>query len=1041
MHDQPHTTGIGQSVRRVGQVPNVLAASHWIATTPLLSQTAAFVVCETVADVRILADGLHHFDPQRPVVAWDGTYWMLESIHNGTVTVVVERNALDEQNLPSVLSFDREAWVLRVDEPIDLQEFKEYLTVHGYERDTTANQPGRWAQRGEVLDLFLDRPWRVTLHGNRIEQIAAFELKSGKNTTKWKGDMKGEDEQSEEHGKTGKNGFAKTHKYDAPPAGYAVQRLLVPPLSGHAAHGRATLLNYIPSSLTVVVVHGPSINVPNPHFLLEPFVLPKGENAGYREPKAYHLRIDALAKDCHAARRVVAFTSHDDRVKGLAKSVGKKITVMECDWSSRGFSHDASGTLALTDTAIGFGDDERAKQSRRLQHALVQSLQPGDYVVHLFHGIARYNGMTTMHVNALDRDYLVLEYADRDKIYVPVELADRVEKYVGDAHPKLHRLADATWQEAVSRVKAQTEETARELLDLYARRSVARAPQLLEHFEERDLHDRCPFVLTTDQEQALHDVFHDLQQDAPMDRLLCGDVGFGKTEVSLRAAYRAVLNGYQVALLAPTTVLVQQHIDTFTERMGALGVSVAGLSRFHSASQQRATIAGMAAGTVDVVVGTHRLLSRDIHFKHLGLIVIDEEQRFGVKSKEGLQRLRQNVHVLTMTATPIPRTLHLSVAGIRSISTILTPPQARKPVETFIQQLDEHTIRQAIEVELHRNGQTYYLYNRVQSIERRAQELHALVPKARIAVAHGQMPPKELAHVMHLFDTGEIDVLLATTIVENGLDIPLANTLIVEHASMFGLGELYQLKGRVGRSHRQGYAYFLYTEQVPDGAAKRRFIALQEADTLGAGFELALKDMEIRGIGNILGKEQHGHAVRVGMNLYVRLLHHAVQQLNGVAEEPLRDVTVDIPLEARIPPELLPHEADRVLLYQQLASIRDLQELAEKREQYEHSEQYERDGHLPSSLAGLFDVLEIKLLAARTPVVSIDTTYPTPLNGLQSPRITMTATAPLSALQPPWTVVRTRDIPATKARATLDELGQQWVGSIKQTLCFLSVSK
>lgn len=1020
MHDQPHTTGIGQSVRRVGQVPNVLAASHWIATTPLLPQTAAFVVCESVADVRILADGLHHFDPQRTVVAWDGTYWMLEAIHNGTVTVVVERNTLDEQNLPSVLSFDREAWVLRVDEPIDLQEFKEYLTAHGYERDTTANQPGRWAQRGEVLDLFLDRPWRVTLYGNRIESVSSFDLEGIINNV---------------HQKNSQN---KKNEGQKKKLNITNQRLLIPPL---ASHGRTTLLNYIPLTMPVVVVHGANLLVPNPHIVLEPFVMPKGENAGYREPKAYHLRIDALAKDCHAARRVVAFTSHDDRVKGLAKSVGKKITVMECDWSSRGFSHEPSKLLALTDTAIGFGDDERAKQSRRLQQALLQSLQPGDYVVHLFHGIARYTGMTTMHINTLDRDYLILEYADRDKIYVPVELADRVEKYVGVAHPTLHRLADATWQEAVSRVKAQTEEMARELLDLYARRSVARAPQLLEHHEERDLHDRCPFTLTPDQEQALQDVFHDLQQEAPMDRLLCGDVGFGKTEVALRAAYRAILNGFQVALLAPTTVLVQQHIDTFTERLGSLGVTVAGLSRFHTSSQQRATIAGMTGGTVDVVVGTHRLLSRDIHFKHLGLIVIDEEQRFGVRSKEGLQRLRQNVHVLTMTATPIPRTLHLSVAGIRSISTILTPPQARKPVETFIQQLDEQTIRQAINVELERHGQTYYLYNRVQSIERRAQELHALVPKARIAVAHGQMPPKELAHVMHQFDTGEIDVLLATTIVENGLDIPLANTLIVENASLFGLGELYQLKGRVGRSHRQGYAYFLYTEQVPDGDAKRRFIALQEADTLGAGFELALKDMEIRGIGNILGKEQHGHAVRVGMNLYVRLLHHAVQQLNGVAEEPLRDVTVDIPLEARIPPELLPHEADRVLLYQQLASIRTMEELADKRQQYERSEQYTLDGRLPAPLAGLFDLLEIKLLAAQTTVVSIDTTYPTPLNGLQSPRITMTATAPLSALQPPWTVVRTRDIPATKARATLDELGQQWVGSIKHALCFLSVSK
>lgn len=993
MHDQPHTTGSGQSVRRVGQVPNVLAASHWIATTPHLASMAVLVIVEGAAEARVLLDGLRQFDNERPVTVWDGSYWLLDEIRHGQVTVIVDRQTLEEETLASELSFDREAWILRVGETLDLSQFKTFLAEHGYERDTTANQPGRWAQRGEVIDVYLSQPWRMTLDGERIEQIVSLGV----------------------HGK----------------GGDAVERLLVPPLG---AQGRATLLNYIPPSLTVVAVHGASIAVANPHVLLEPFVMPKGENAGYTEPKSYHLRVETLTKDCHAARRVMAFTAQEERVNGLAKTIGKKITTVACNWSNRGFSHEPSHTLVLTDVAIGFGDQERAKQSRRLQHALVQSLQPGDHVVHLFHGIAKYSGMTTMHVNTLDRDYLVLEYADRDKIYVPVELSDRVEKYVGDAHPTLHRLSDATWHEVVARVKAQTEEMARELLDLYARRSVSRAPQFIPHSEERELHDRCPFMLTTDQEQALKDLFHDMQQEQPMDRLLCGDVGFGKTEVALRSAYRAVLNGYQVAVLAPTTVLVQQHIDTFTGRLGPLGVTVAGLSRFHSSAQQRVTIEGMRSGTVDVVVGTYRLLSRDIHFKRLGLIVIDEEQRFGVKAKEGLQRLRHNVHVLTMTATPIPRTLHLSVAGIRNISTILTPPQARKPVQTFIQQLDEKTVQAAITVELARKGQTYYLYNRVQSIEQRSRELHALVPKARIGIAHGQLPPKELAHVMHQFDIGEIDVLLATTIVENGLDIPLANTLIVENASLFGLGELYQLKGRVGRSDRQGYAYFLYTEQIPDGDAKRRFIALQEAEQLGAGFELALRDMEIRGIGNILGKEQHGHAVRVGMNLYIRLLHHAVKQLNGVADEPIRDVMVDLPLEARIPPDLLPSEADRVLLYQQLASIRDLQELADKRHEYEHSERYGLDGRLPAALTGLFDVLEIKLRAAQTSVISIDTMYPTALNGLQSPRITFTATAPLSALPAPWSVVRTRQIPGTKARAEIRELGPDVAGAIRAAL-------
>jgi transcription-repair coupling factor (superfamily II helicase) len=1005
MRTPPRQTGAsgqaGQPQRRIGQVPNPLALAYLLAHSPLFEKKAVFVLVPDEADRHAVAVGLNAFTANPPpIVEWTGAFWQLAEIAHRPFArgfLLADQMTL-EQPLPGVQAFRRACLRLTVGEELPPKTLKHFLAVSGYEPETTANAPGRFAARGEVVDINDGRPepLRVAYDGNRIERLERFDLASGK------------------------------------PVATTDDLLLAPLHLG----GRSALVDHLASWPGLeAVVYEPEAEPALGLATTTVGVLPEagGDNAGLQETKAYHLRQAVLTADATAATRVVVFTDQPKKVAGLLQSEGATVgaEMIAEPLAGRGFVDPATGLLALTDQAIGLGEDRKSRQSKRVKQAMIQSLKPGDYVVHLYHGIARFRGMSVMHVNDLDREYFVLEYAGNDKIYVPVELSDRIDKYVGEEHPRLHGLADASWTEAVSRVRAQTLELARGLLDLYARRTVARAPQFPAHPEESELQRRCPFTLTDDQTQALADIFADLAQDQPMDRLLCGDVGFGKTEVALRAAYRAVLSGYQVAVLAPTTVLAQQHFDTFQSRLEGFGVHVGMLSRMRTSKQQAATAAAISAGRADIVVGTHRLLSRDIHFKRLGLIILDEEQRFGVAAKEALKRLRTTAHVLSMTATPIPRTLHLSLSGVRQISTILTPPKLRRAVKTVIQPLSSATIQEAVETELARGGQTYYIYNRVQSIERRRRELQALLPTARISIAHGQMNPEELAGVMHRFDIGEVDLLLATTIVENGLDIPNANTLIVENASQFGLSELYQLKGRVGRSDRQGYAYFLYTEQVPDADAKKRFLALQEAEALGSGFELAMKDMEIRGVGNMLGKEQHGHAIRIGLHLYVRLLNQAVREMEGAETELERDIPVDLPLEARLPEEFLPNEADRIQLYQGLATIRDRFELLERRNQYEATGQFGRPGQLHPAVSGLFDLLEIRLLAGHSPLLAIDTTYPNAQNQLASPRLTLTSQQPFAHLPLEWERLPQRRDSAYKARASLAELGSDWPKKLK----------
>ena len=545
-----------------------------------------------------------------------------------------------------------------------------------------------------------------------------------------------------------------------------------------------------------------------------------------------------------------------------------------------------SSVWFFTDAELfGWGKPKPRRPQRT--HALAPEVffadvKPGDCVVHIEHGIGRFKGLIKMTLDGTEREYLQVEYAQGDQLYVPVHQADRLARFVGpgEGTPSLHRLGTLEWEQVKARAKKAVAEIAVDLLDLYASREVVQGHAFSPDAPwQHELEASFPYVETEDQLVAIEAVKHDMEQPRPMDRLICGDVGYGKTEVALRAAFKAIMDGKQVAVLVPTTVLCQQHYTNFSRRLAAFPVTVGTLSRFQTPSNQDRTISGLATGSIDLVVGTHRLLSKDVAFRDLGLLIVDEEQRFGVAHKERIKQLRTEVDVLTLTATPIPRTLHMSLTGVRDLSTIETPPEERLPVKTFVGEFDESLIRQAILRELDRNGQIYFVHNRVQGIQQIAARVQKIVPEASVAIGHGQMPEKELSAVMLAFAEGNYDILVCTSIIESGLDIPNANTIIINRADQFGLAQLYQLRGRVGRSAVRAYAYLLvdkYKTLTED--ARRRLEAIQEASELGAGFRIAMEDLEIRGAGELLGARQHGHISAVGFDLYTRLLAQAVAE-------------------------------------------------------------------------------------------------------------------------------------------------------------------
>ncbi len=690
---------------------------------------------------------------------------------------------------------------------------------------------------------------------------------------------------------------------------------------------------------------------------------------------------------------------------------------------SEGFVLD--GTHLITDSEI-FGWERPQRRTRQrfvpeTPEAFYGDLQEGDFVVHIDHGVGRYIGLVQRNLDGHAREYLLVEYEGGGQLFVPVHQADRLTRYVGaeGVEPSLDRLGGQEWHEKKGRVKEAVLEVAQEMLELHARRQVVQGHAFKPDTSwQQELEDSFPYVETEDQTRALAEIKRDMESPRPMDRLLCGDVGYGKTEVALRAAFKAVLDGKQVAMLVPTTVLAQQHYETFLQRLAAFPVRIEMLSRFRSPREQDEILRRLASGEIDIVIGTHRLISPDVQFKELGLVIIDEEQRFGVTHKEHLKQLRTEVDVLTLTATPIPRTLYMALTGVRDISNLNTPPEERLPIVTYVGPYSPQLARQAIVRELERGGQVFFVHNRVNTIDAMKSHLAQLVPEAVVDIGHGQMPEHELASVMHRFNSGSTDILLSTTIIESGLDIPNANTLIVDRADTFGLAQLYQLRGRVGRGAARAYAYFFrHRKIVPTMEAQQRLEVIAENTELGSGYSIAMRDLEIRGAGELLGTRQHGHIQAVGFHLYTRLLADAVRQLRrpeaaqggtgiGEGKRPVTKlfgegaalslsptlsmpVNVELPLAVGIPADYIQDQDLRLRLYRRLADMRKETEIEALEIEFT-----DRFGSPPETVRNLLYQMRVKLRAERIGLASVGweagqivLRYPPGGNGSEGPRL------------------------------------------------------
>ena len=652
-------------------------------------------------------------------------------------------------------------------------------------------------------------------------------------------------------------------------------------------------------------------------------------------------------------------------------------------WSLK--AADQSQLHLLSDGEIFGWDRPQIRRRPRLAREAPESpyldLQKGDLVVHIDHGIGIFKGLVERQVEGVEREFLQVNYAQDDQLYIPVHQADRLTTYVGSRgeRPSLSRLGGVEWQSVKGRVKKAVEAIAEDLLELYANRELITGRSFGKDTPwQRELEASFPYVETEDQLRVIEEVKLDMESPRPMDRLVCGDAGYGKTEVALRAAFKAVMDGRQVALLVPTTVLAQQHYETFRQRLAAFPVQVEMLSRFRTAKEQDAIIERLATGDLDIIVGTHRLVQADVDFKDLGLVIIDEEQRFGVTHKEHLKKLRTEVDVLTMTATPIPRTLYMALTGVRDISTISTPPEERLPVVTHVGPYSPKLVRQAVLREMDRGGQVFFVHNRVQTIDAMQQRLNVLVPEARISIAHGQMAERDLAKRMTQFSAGEIDILLTTTIIESGLDIPNANTLIIDRADAFGLAQLYQLRGRVGRAAQRAYAYFFrHAQRKASEEGRQRLDTIAENTQLGAGFSVAMRDLEIRGAGDLLGTRQHGLIAAVGFHLYTRLLTKAVEEIRKLGKlspdsaatqivlyHPI--INVDLPLEIGIPSEYVPDKSMRLRLYRRLADLHDLSEIDALKEEFA-----DRFGKPTDEVLNLLFQLKVKVLAEAAGLISV----------------------------------------------------------------------
>jgi transcription-repair coupling factor (superfamily II helicase) len=872
-------------------------------------------------------------------------------------------------SLPPPDALRRQLLTIATGDVLDRDALTEHLAGAGYERVASVSEVGQWSVRGGIVDLFSPAratPVRLELDGDAVESIRAFDPSSQRSTE-------------------------------------SLVSVAVLPMVA-ASQGSATLLAFLPAGAPAVI-EDPALLEPAPGSsadepdlaaaltgrprvecgLLVTGVAP-GRTAfrldtrsveGFRgqfgrlaarlaEWRAEGFRVRLLAGDAQTAARLREILDDHDLDGPLVSTLlGPEPLAVAVGGAHAGFECPPLGLVCLTETEL-FGARRATRRRPAYQRgsglSAFTDLAPGDLVVHVEHGIARYGGLATLTVDGQPGDYLLLDYADGDRLYLPVQRMAAISKYVGagEAAGRIDKLGGASWQKTKESVRSAVRQIAGDLLQLYAARQVLTGFAVGSDTPwQHEFEAAFPFEETRDQLEAIAQVKTDLERARPMDRLVCGDVGYGKTEVAMRAAVKTALDGRQVALLVPTTILAQQHWTTFRERFAPYPVRVEMLSRFRTPKEQKAVLAGLQNGTVDVVIGTHRLLSKDVAFKDLGLLIVDEEHRFGVAHKERVKQLRKTVHVLTLTATPIPRTLSMAMSGIRDLSVIETPPADRLAVETVVCRFDSHVIKDAVERELARGGQVFVVHNRIQSLPALTRMIQRLVPRARIAVAHGQMPEATLERTMTRYVAGEFDVLVSTAIVESGLDIPASNTIIINRADRLGLAQLYQLRGRVGRDRLQAYAYLLIPAdgRVDDTAAKRLRV-IQELTELGSGLKVALRDLEIRGAGNLLGAEQHGQIEAVGFDLYMKLLEQAVRERRGEVVEEDLDPVVTVEVAAYLPDTYVAEASQRLSLYKRLAGLRTGAELEEAR-----AELIDRFGALPTAAAQLLDVVGLRIMA------------------------------------------------------------------------------
>ncbi len=972
----------------------------------------------------------------------DPTPVILDHLYHARPGIAILSLDAFDARLPDQRGFLSSSLTVTPNSKLSPQELVEHLTINGYEGNRSADAPGVYARRGGVIDIFspnAGQPVRIEFDDNTVILVAPFD--------------------------------PLTKKLGAPLSAFTIL-----PMTVSQEHAGGSVFDFLTDALLVIYADADLLAqnhpswatiekklAPHPRIQFSIFETEGSLAFDLRSAKFYHYRLKELAKDLATMIkddwRIFVATIDRQRITAFLKEHGIAWTIAKnpLDWLRAkpgslavypvivdtlshlaGFKADNGKCFFLTDKEI-FGLkilEEQESRMRSVDLALLQDIVTGDYLVHLDHGIGRFTGLIRQQMNGYEREYFDLEYAEGDKLYVPVEAADKIAKYIGAPHPKLHRLSGASWQQLTLKIKEDAMKIARDLLTLYAQRELAQAPAMDDVTpDEKRLVESFPYNETPDQLKTINEVMKDLSQEKPMDRLICGDVGFGKTEIAIRAAFRAVMNGTQVAVLSPTTILTQQHFDTFSERLKGFAVTVDLLSRFRSNEEQTKTVAKLKRGEVDIIIGTHRLLSPDIEFKRLGLVIIDEEQRFGVRHKEQLLKLRTQTHVLTLSATPIPRTMNFALSGIKDLSVIETPPEGRLPIETLIKPYTEDLIRKAINAELSRDGQVYYVYNNVETISLAAKKIQDLVPKATIAIAHGQMAEDELSKTMQAFDRRDVDILVCSTIIENGLDLPNVNTLIVDHAQKFGLAQLYQLRGRIGRGSRQAFAYFLYHSEKLTEAPKKRLKALAEARELGSGLQLALKDLEIRGTGNILGKAQHGHIAAVGLNLYTRLLAQAVEELRtGIPQKPPFEVTIDLPIPIGVPPSLVPREAKRIQLYRLMARLGSQAELdAFKKKEFGRQATGDERKKLPTMVENLFKLLDLKMRCQRAQMRSIQY-LETKIEGLVKQRIVITFAQPLTPERiervvkhnPNW------DFSLEVIKLDVEELGTDWLKELSR---------